>query len=163
MSSPDPKVSFTLLDGQRDDQLDESQDSNGFPADVVWNRDNITGIVTSNDNGNFSQNNQLPPRDGIHIYQQASNRTNNNYAGDFIQSAPALHHSMSHTIKPDTYDGSQCFEQYLSRFEDCSELACWAANTRVLILSASLRGPARTYYMTLPVAERRDYSTLVSR
>ena len=66
-------------------------------------------------------------------------------------------------LKPDTYDGSQNFEQYASHFQDCSELSGWNEHTKVLLLAASLRGPARNYYMSLPHTERRDYFLLTAR
>lgn len=67
------------------------------------------------------------------------------------------------SIKQDTYYSSQSFDQYLLHFVDCSEPVNWDYRTRVLVLSASLRGTAQTYYMSLTESERRDYFTLVSK
>jgi hypothetical protein len=70
---------------------------------------------------------------------------------------------LTHTIKPDTYDGSQSYEQYASHFQDCAELSGWDSRTKVLILASCLRGQARTYYMSLSDNERRDYFLLSNR
>jgi len=83
------------------------------------------------------------------------------FAGDFAFRNPP--HLPTHVMKPDTYDGSQNFEQYVSHFEDCSELSGWDNRTKVLILATSLRGSARTYYMSLSDHERRDYFLLTAR
>ncbi|CAG2246783.1 unnamed protein product [Mytilus edulis] len=65
------------------------------------------------------------------------------------------------TIRPDAYSGSDDWEEYFSHFQDCAELGRWSTEDRVLTLAASLKGPARTFYMSLPTHERRPYSILV--
>ncbi|VDI60455.1 Hypothetical predicted protein [Mytilus galloprovincialis] len=67
------------------------------------------------------------------------------------------------TIRPDAYSGSDDWEEYFSHFQDCAELGRWSTEDRVLTLAASLKGPARTFYMSLPTHERRPYSILVRR
>ncbi|CAG2236791.1 unnamed protein product [Mytilus edulis] len=67
------------------------------------------------------------------------------------------------TIRPDAYSGSDDWEEYFSHFQDCAELGRWSMEDRVLTLAASLKGPARTFYMSLPSHERRPYSILVRR
>ncbi|VDI65534.1 Hypothetical predicted protein [Mytilus galloprovincialis] len=67
------------------------------------------------------------------------------------------------TIRPDAYSGSDDWEEYFSHFQDCAELGRWSMEDRVLTLAASLKGPARTFYMSLPTHERRPYSILVRR
>ena len=66
------------------------------------------------------------------------------------------------TIRPDAYSGSD-WEEYYSHFQDCAELGRWSMEDRVLTLAASLKGPARTFYMSLPSHERRTYNILVRR
>ena len=66
-------------------------------------------------------------------------------------------------IQPETYDGSSSFEQYLSHFSDCAELADWDQRTKTLVLAANLRGAARKFYMGLREGERRDINVLSSR
>ena len=66
-------------------------------------------------------------------------------------------------IKPDTFDGSHAFENYLSHFEDCAELCMWDARTKVLMLASCLRDTARVFYMSLLERERRDYRVLTER
>jgi len=48
----------------------------------------------------------------------------------------------------------------MSHFEDCAELSGWDIRTKCLILASCLRGSARACYMSLSVAERRDYGLL---
>ena len=64
-------------------------------------------------------------------------------------------------LKPEPYSGSEPWEEYHSHFEDCAELCRWDAQSKVLFLSASLRGQARTFYMSLDPYERRSYDLLV--
>ncbi|KAH3821428.1 hypothetical protein DPMN_123192 [Dreissena polymorpha] len=66
-------------------------------------------------------------------------------------------------VKPGTYEGSGPFESNVSHFEDCAELCGWDMRTKMLMLASSLRGTARTYYMSLPEQERRDNRILSSR
>ena len=66
-------------------------------------------------------------------------------------------------LKPESYSGSQNWEEYHSHFEDCAELSDWDSHNKVLFLAASLRGPARSYYMSLDSSEKRNYSSLISR
>lgn len=66
-------------------------------------------------------------------------------------------------IRPEPYTGSENWEEYQSHFEDCAELSKWDNRSKVLFLAASLRGQARTYYMSLDIHERRSYSSLVYR
>ena len=80
---------------------------------------------------------------------------------DFRQ-APRSHPTAP-CLKPEPYSGSQNWEEYLSHFEDCAELSDWDSHSKVLFLAASLRGPARTYYMSLDSSERRNYSSLIAR
>ena len=61
--------------------------------------------------------------------------------GDSYRSAPAPY--LPH-IKPDTYDGSSNFEQYMSHFEDCAELSRWDGRIKVLTLASGLRGSAQS-------------------
>lgn len=64
-------------------------------------------------------------------------------------------------VKPEPYSGSEDWEEYISHFTLCSELGRWTEHEKVLALAASLRGPARTFYISLSVAEKYDYSILV--
>ncbi|CAG2255154.1 unnamed protein product [Mytilus edulis] len=48
------------------------------------------------------------------------------------------------TIKPEPYNGKDSWEEYISHFENCADLGRWKESEKVLLLAASLRGPART-------------------
>ena len=70
---------------------------------------------------------------------------------------------LSHTstpMKPQTYNGDEDWESYLSHFEVCAELGRWSLYDKVLYLAACLRGNAQVYYMTLTPVERSSYHTL---
>ena len=64
-------------------------------------------------------------------------------------------------IKPESYSGNEDWEEYQSHFEDCAELSRWDHRSKVLFLAASLKGHARTYYMSLDTCDKRSYSALV--
>ncbi|CAC5426210.1 Transposon Ty3-I Gag-Pol polyprotein [Mytilus coruscus] len=67
------------------------------------------------------------------------------------------------TLKPEPFSGKDCWEEYLSHFEDCAELGQWGNRTKLLFLAASLRGQARTYYMSLSPDDRRTYQMLTQK
>ncbi len=67
------------------------------------------------------------------------------------------------TIKPEPYHGREDWEEYLSHFEVCAELGRWSENDMVLALAASLRGPARTFYISLSAAEKCSYAALIDK
>ncbi|CAC5415189.1 unnamed protein product [Mytilus coruscus] len=55
------------------------------------------------------------------------------------------------------------WDEYYSHFEDCVELEGLSDKDKCLTLAASLRGPARTFYIILTIAEKRNYDILVSK
>lgn len=63
-------------------------------------------------------------------------------------------------MKPQTYNGDEDWEAYLSHFEICAELGRWSHQDKALSLAACLRGNAQVYYMTLKPAERSSYHGL---
>ncbi|KAK3580653.1 hypothetical protein CHS0354_017923 [Potamilus streckersoni] len=67
------------------------------------------------------------------------------------------------SLKPELFNGKECWEEYISHFENCAELCNWTKRDKVLFLAASLRGQARTYYMSLENEEKRSYDILVAR
>ena len=87
------------------------------------------------------------------------NHGDNHYNHFMPPPPPPIYHTR---IKPDMYDGNSSYEQYASHFEDCSELSGWDNRTKVLMLAASLRGAARSFYMCLTEDERRNYITLTT-
>ena len=66
------------------------------------------------------------------------------------------------TVKPDPYSGLESWEEYISHFENCADLSKWDHRQKVLMLAASLRGQARTFYMSLSCEEKNSYRSLVS-
>jgi hypothetical protein len=165
MASPDPDISF---DAQNDYQ--HHQPDNPHNEENQFDNESISSTSSTHELNTYenerdtsaSHKNNDHPSQTLRMNQQNIVNTSNN-CGDHFPSYMTQPSSVTQSIKPDSYDGSKSFEQYLSHFEDCSELARWDYRTRVLTLSASLRGSARTYYMTLSAEVRRDYQLLVSR
>ncbi|KAL3882353.1 hypothetical protein ACJMK2_028706 [Sinanodonta woodiana] len=61
----------------------------------------------------------------------------------------------------DIMGGTEDWEEYISHFEICAELGHWKESEKVLALAASLRGPARTFYISLSSEEKRSYNALI--
>jgi hypothetical protein len=72
-------------------------------------------------------------------------------------------HRYKMSIKPEHYDGGEDWEEYISHFEICAELGKWHETDKVLALAAALRGPARTFYISLGQEEKRNYAALIER
>jgi hypothetical protein len=51
--------------------------------------------------------------------------------------------------------------EYISHFEICAELGKWRETDKVLALAATLRGSARTFYISLRQGEKRNYAALI--
>lgn len=66
-------------------------------------------------------------------------------------------------MKPSAYDGREDWDEYFSHFQDCAELGRWSDRTKLLLLAASLRGQARTFYMSLSGEDKQSYPHLVSK
>ena len=71
-------------------------------------------------------------------------------------------HYQGPTLKPDPYSGQENWEEYISHFENCADLCQWDHRQKVLMLAASFRGQARTFYMSLSHSEKANYRLLVS-
>lgn len=67
------------------------------------------------------------------------------------------------SIHPETYDGTEDWEEYISHFEICAELGRWRDHDKLLALGMALKGPARTFYISLTATERRTYDALLHR
>lgn len=65
-------------------------------------------------------------------------------------------------MKPQHYDGSDDWEEYLTQFEILAEINKWNDVTKVLYLAGSLKGPARTILNELKATERRRFQSLVT-
>ena len=66
-------------------------------------------------------------------------------------------------LKPQTYTGSDDFEQFLTQFEITSEINGWDYKAKSLYLANSLTGAARTLLNELDAVQRRDYKSLVQK
>ena len=65
-------------------------------------------------------------------------------------------------IKPQIYDGTDDFEEYLAQFQIMAELNGWNYNVKSLALASSLSGRARTLLAELDENKCRDFNALVS-
>ena len=65
-------------------------------------------------------------------------------------------------MKPESYEGKEDFDSYLERFETCALLSSWSTRERSLVLSAMMKGAARTFFQTLPENVKNDYRLLIA-
>ena len=65
------------------------------------------------------------------------------------------------TIKPEPYNGRESWDEYISNFENCADLGRWNEADKVLLLSASLRGQARTFYISLTATENQRKNHII--
>ena len=105
----------------------------------------------------------IPELEDVPVQQPRSRRTReNDYLG--VPRDPHARRDLSgnarrpisHTstpMKPQTYNGDEDWESYLSHFEVCAELGRWSLYDKVLYLAACLRGNAQVYYMTLTLGK----------
>lgn len=117
----------------------------------------------------LSSMNDMPDLMELPVQQPRSRRTlegeylgipiDTNARGDIIDNA---RNSVLKALpmKPQTYNGDEDWEAYLSHFEICAELGRWSHQDKALSLAACLRGNAQVYYMTLKPAERSSYHGL---
>ena len=64
------------------------------------------------------------------------------------------------TPKPEPFDGTDDWQDYLVYFEQLAELNGWDKPTMAIILGLCLRGSARTVLAGLSLPQRRDYDAL---
>lgn len=84
------------------------------------------------------------------------------YRSGFLRDSPRrTPHAV--TVKPEPYDGTDDWEEYITQFEVCAELGNWRDIDKALTLASALRGPARTFYISLPQIERRNFGILTQR
>jgi hypothetical protein len=65
------------------------------------------------------------------------------------------------TIKPQTFDGTEDFNDFLAHFEILVTLHGWDYMTKSLYLASSLSGNARSILTELNEVQRTDYKSLV--
>lgn len=145
MASPDPEVQFrgaNLNDeyGQGDITLDDDRD---VYVDTT-EQDGAPELMSSPN-------------------ENSQNRGSGDHRYHAINSADGMGVRPRFSIKPDPYNGKDDWEEYISHFENCAELGRWGEKDKVLALSASLRGPARTFYITLTTDDKQSYRTLVNK
>ena len=143
--SPDPEIQFCLNRNEEGhgDVIDDDQYAFDEHGSNQIHSDGEETIYTGQ-----NQNHSHHPR-----------REANNTSTIPIRSFP----NFGPTLKPEPFNGKECWEEYISHFENCAELCNWTKRDKVLLLAASLRGQARTFYMSLTNEEKCSYDTLVAR
>ena len=64
-------------------------------------------------------------------------------------------------LKPEKFDGTEDFEEYISQFEIIAEINNWDSEAKALYLAGSLRSCARSILSELTTSDRKDYDKLV--
>lgn len=79
---------------------------------------------------------------------------------------PRYRHRPTHShlqIKPETFDGTDDWDQYISHFQNCAELGRWSDSDKTLTLASCLKGQARSFYLGLTPFDRNSYPGLVRK
>ena len=166
--SPDPEVMFrnqNLECGQGDvDSGTEAEEQTDEPNSPRRSRSRSPFKQYSGHSPRVPHHrNQSPPYDSVNLYTRpdfspprrsvSPDRDIHNNRGRRF-SGPSL--------KPDPFSGHENWEEYISHFENCADLSQWDHRQKVLMLAASLRGQARTFYMSLSQHEKNSYRSLVA-
>ena len=69
----------------------------------------------------------------------------------------AVHHQVSPHIRPESYDGTTDWSEYLIYFEQLAELYGWDDERKAMILGLCLKDEARVVLASLSLAERHSY------
>jgi hypothetical protein len=67
------------------------------------------------------------------------------------------------SLTPENFDGAADWDEYICHFRVCAELRNWNEREKFLALSASLRGAARTFFMSLANSERQTFELLIKK
>lgn len=67
----------------------------------------------------------------------------------------------SNRLKPQTYDGSEDLDEYITHFNIVSEINAWNYSTKSLYLASSLKGPCLSLLNELDPTQCRDYDSVV--
>lgn len=126
-------------------QIDETQGDRKSPHMEEINPAHIIGRGPSGDNKHSSSNENENAHNAISRVVSRHELTNS-----------------SLKIKPQIYDGTDDFEEYLAQFQIMAELNGWNYNVKSLALASSLSGRARTLLAELDENKCRDFNALVS-
>ena len=66
------------------------------------------------------------------------------------------------TVRPETFDGSGDWEEYLTHFKICAKLGQWNDSTKVSMLAVNLKGSARRFYAGLSPEDQEKYEKVIS-
>ena len=140
--SPDPEVTFRENDVNEDREHEEIGQGDINQDDTVEQQEDVEANEISSIGRPYGV---LGLGDGPGI------------GGHFIGGIKGL------PMKPEPYNGKEDWEEYISHFQLCAKLGRWTELDKMLALAASLRGPARTFYISLTAEEKGSYRKLVEQ
>ncbi|MES9884510.1 MAG: hypothetical protein ABW185_27000 [Sedimenticola sp.] len=176
----DPEVEFNLNKGGEQDGRDEDgrvQEVTAQPSDVSLLRGtpdrNIRetpdrGLRPTQDPSQEDRNRNSsisPMRNRSPVRHYGRPRYQDYlYRGNLTDVEPRFTHRPAHLqIKPESFDGTDDWDQYISHFQNCAELGRWSDPDKTLTLASCLKGQARSYYLALSATERSSYTGLVNK
>ncbi|CAG2217764.1 unnamed protein product [Mytilus edulis] len=141
---PAAEMSDFECDDNETPQLLKPRDES--PDREIMFRRNIgpSGSGTAGDDDEARQEYQLGPNQRDLPDRNQNIRGNNPDFDNQIPTGFPRGNTSGTTIKPEPYNGKDSWEEYISHFENCADLGRWKESEKVLLLAASLRGPART-------------------
>lgn len=146
----------------------------GFQKNVKWNLDEqVKPLPMDKSSKGATRSNRQSDRKG----QQCEEEISLNSSDESEQKPSNLEDSDSHKeqdpktarsssisaikMKPQYYDGSDDWEEYITQFDILSDINNWSYESKSLYLAGSLTGPARAILNELSSSERRDFDKLV--
>ena len=119
-----------------------------------------TGQNTSIDLTNVQNKGSNSSGNIVHLSQSCPNSTIDKSHNLSTQSKGNNNHFK---MRPQNYDGSSDFEEFLCQFEITCEINAWKYKEKSLYLANCLTGEARSLLNELDSDGRRDYDTLIER
>ncbi|CAG2230292.1 unnamed protein product [Mytilus edulis] len=121
-------------------------------------------------NTEFADANETSEEHRANVYAHGEGDVNREYGmsgqrGQRGINTDGFRYNNPHTvsIRPEPYNGEEDWEEYISHFEVCAELGRWMDADKVLALAAALRGPVKTFYISLEQTAKGDYGILNQR
>ncbi|VDI51416.1 Hypothetical predicted protein [Mytilus galloprovincialis] len=165
---------FRFLNENAQNRIETLSRVSTWPSRQIWKSDldrkREKKKARHERNTEFADANETLEEHRANVYAHGEGDVNREYGmsgqrGQRGINTDGFRYNNPHTvsIRPEPYDGGEDWEEYISHFEVCAELGRWRDADKVLALAAALRGPARTFYISLEQTEKRDYGILTQR
>lgn len=143
------------LESQQQEQAKQIANQTRFTslAHTNENSNNLQHFTTAATAGNDNSIPQAPHQTGSHFNGQVSD----------ISLPSANRGDNSVKLKPQSYAGTDDFEDFLAQFNITAEINGWNYKAKSLYLANSLTGAARSLLSELTDEQRRDYKSLVQK